>query len=320
LVLTPVGAPPAAAATPLQEEKRGSEAARKMQEPHPSHAVVHQAVMAKTGGKHPSPMELAVQVDVAYAQQAKQHQMLAHQAQQAAQLQAQQAAAPPPPGQQAAAGAAGGGGGPSPGQQAGPGGGPGPAQGLPAAAQGLAAGTPSAPPGLVGPPPQQQQQQQQHSLPGSATPPLPVGTPGLVAGSSLPAQGQGGTPGPQGQLPPPAGVQGQPAPGPRPGQPQITLQQLNHILETGKLPNGQVSEGRLAASRSTGRLLAHQRSQPCPMCMVAFALSGGRSCLSAMQFTLDPPSLRHTHTHTQTHTHTHIPPAPAPGGRHAQGD
>lgn len=71
---------------------------RKIAEPHPSHGTVHQLVMAKTGNKHLTPMELAVQVDVAYAQQAKQHQMLAQQAQQAAQLQAQ-AAVPPPQGQ-----------------------------------------------------------------------------------------------------------------------------------------------------------------------------------------------------------------------------
>lgn len=44
----------------LQEEKRAE--VRKIAEPHPSHGQVHAATMAKTGGKHLSPMELAVQV------------------------------------------------------------------------------------------------------------------------------------------------------------------------------------------------------------------------------------------------------------------
>jgi hypothetical protein len=208
-----------------QEEKR-NEQGRKMQEAHPSHQTVHQAIMAKTGGKHLTPMDLAVQVELAYKQQANQHQLLAQQAQQAAQLQAQQASAPPAPGQQQQGGV----GGPQQ-QQGAP-----PAQGMPA--QGVAAGTPAGPPGLGG--------QQQQGMPGAATPPLPGGlTPQAMAQAAAGQQQQPGMP-PSGQqqpgMPSPAGAPGMP-PAPRPGPPpQITLQQLNHILETGKLPNGQVGQ------------------------------------------------------------------------------
>ncbi|KAL4433965.1 hypothetical protein ABPG75_000406 [Micractinium tetrahymenae] len=209
------------------EEKR-NEQNRKIQDPHLSHQTVHQQIMAKTGGKHLTPQELAVQVDVAYAQQEKQRQVQLQQAQQAAQLQQQQAAAPPPPGQQAAQAPA--------------------AQGMPAPAPGVAAGTPAGAPALGAVPGAPAGAQQPPGLPAAGTPPLPAGTPPLqamgVAPGQLPQQ-QPGMPPPQQQqgapMPSPAGVAGHPA-GPRPGQPQITLQQLNHILETGKLPNGQPLE------------------------------------------------------------------------------
>ncbi len=205
--------------------------------PHPPRLqTVHQQIMAKTGGKHLTPQELAVQVDVAYAQQEKQRQVQLQQAQQAAQLQQQQAAAPPPPGQQ------------PPQVQ--------PAQGLPAPGPGVAAGTPASTPALGTAPGAPAGMQQPHSLPAAGTPPLPAGTPPLQAMGVMPgqlAQPQQGMPPPQqgmqqqpqqqgASMPPPAGMAGH-APGPRPGQPQITLQQLNHILETGKLPNGQVHWG-----------------------------------------------------------------------------
>lgn len=200
--------------------------------------TVHQQVMAKTGGKHLTPQELAVQVDVAYAQQEKQRQVQLQQAQQAAQLQQQQAAAPPPPGQQ------------PPAQTA---------QGMPAPGPNVAAGTPAGTPALgaaPGAPAGMQQPGMQPGLPAAGTPPLPAGTPPLQAMTVAPGQlaqpQQAGMPPVQQQqlmqpaqaqqgaaLPSPAGMAGHP-PAPRPGQPQITLQQLNHILETGKLPNGQV--------------------------------------------------------------------------------
>ncbi|KAI3434697.1 hypothetical protein D9Q98_002759 [Chlorella vulgaris] len=258
----------------MQEEKR-NEANKKMQDPHPSHLAVRQAIMAKTGNKHLTPMELAVQVDVAYAHQAKQHQAAQLQAQQAQQLQAQQAAAPPPQGPQGGAGNGGGGAG---GMSPGPGNG-GPAQGMPAA--GVAAGTPAGPPGLSA-------QQQQQGMPGSATPPLPPGAgPGGLAAGQQQAQQQGmaqqqapGAPGGgSGQMQmaaPPAGT----APVQRPAAPQITLAQLNHILDTGKLPNGQPLQApmRKAIEEKRNTYLAsmqQQQQQQRQMQQMQMAAAGG---------------------------------------------
>lgn len=201
--LVQVGA--SAATKRAMEERRNEQLRTRRQDMHPSYSTILQAVMGQTGGRYLNPLELSNTVNNAYIAQARQAMM-------AQQMQAQQSHGP---------------------QQGAPGG-----VGLPG--------------GAPGQPPQQQQQQQQggaqqHGVAqGTPAGQQPLGLPGGAPGGGAPQHpGQPGAPvpgqGPPGSMPPGGGGPGGPnkPPGPTPPTPQVTLQQLNTILATNKLPNGQ---------------------------------------------------------------------------------
>ena len=227
--LVQVGA--SANAKRAMEERRNEPQRTRRQDMHPSYGAILQAVMGQTGGRYLNPLELSNSVNNAYITQARQA-MLQQQMQSQQQQQQQQGGGPggggaplgggtpgQPPPQQLQQG------GPQPGQQGGvppPGSAPGQQHGQ-QQQQGLAQGTPAGqlPLGMSG---------GSGGLPGAVPGQMPQGVPptqGGVPGSMQPGAALGG-----------GGPNNKP-PGPQPPTPQVTLQQLNTILATNKLPNGQ---------------------------------------------------------------------------------
>lgn len=207
----------------MMEERRNEALRTRRQDMHQSYMTVLNGIMASTGGRHLSPLELSSLVSNAYQQQAQQQKMFQQQAQQAqAQMQAQQQQQAAVVAQQAAVAA----------QQAAA-----PQQGLPV--QGQQA---QQQPGANGLPAQQAAgapvvgQQVVGMPPGVGGPP----TNGQPVAGQIPGQPgapqAGAAPGQPG-MPPSQGSMGK-APVPGAGPP-ITLSTINQILQAGKMPNGQ---------------------------------------------------------------------------------
>jgi hypothetical protein len=189
----------AAANKRIMDDKRNEALRTRRQETHPSYVAIKTNVMQRSGGRHMNPLELCATVNNAYMEQQARQQAMM--AQQAIQAQQQHAAAAAQHGQQAPGAFNAGGAQQAGGQQQQQQ--PGAAQASqPQQQQGLAQGTPAGP----------------HSLG------LPAGTPPQPG---MPSQAPGMPPGnkPVGPTPPSAQV--------------ISLQQLNVILQTNKLLNGQ---------------------------------------------------------------------------------
>jgi len=199
--LVQVGA--AAANKRIMDDKRNEALRTRRQEMHPSYMAIMTNVMQRSGGRHMNPLELCATVNNAYMeQQARQQAMMAQQAQQAIQAQQQHAA-----GSVTA----------QHGQQA---------PGAPNASNGGGAQQPAGqqPQQQPGAPQASQSQQPQQQQQG-----LAQGTPAGSHPLGVPA----GTP-PQPGMPPASKPVGA-----TPPSAQVTLQQLNTILQSNKLPNGQ---------------------------------------------------------------------------------
>eukprot|EP00887_Chlorella_sp_A99_P003604 scaffold7.g3604.t1 len=221
----------------VMDDKRNEQVRTRRQEPHTSHLT--------TGGRRLSPLELMEHANAVHLNQTRQQQMQMQQAA-AAQMQAQQQAAAQMQAQQqaaaaAAAPAAAAPPGVTPGQQA--------AAATQQQQQQAAAAAASA---------QALQAQQQAAAAAAAAAGAPGMAPGMAGGGGLPL----GAPAVGAAVGGPPGGGAPPGAPPKP-TPQITLQQLNHILNSNKLPNGQMltPDMRKAIQEKRDSYLAQMQSQ-----------------------------------------------------------